>query len=147
MVPLERLNLYSSRYLRHNYLFTKIKMMKIFKFLTIITITGIIASCAGTSLNFISIDILNSKNEVTIGSDLKVKFHVMDEDGIDYINIDIPSLGISEVVEDYSAGNKWKFEKHYSTENATSDGSHQVNLTIVDMIGESYDANEGFELK
>lgn len=122
--------------------------MKNLKFVVLLLFVSSMFACSENfSINFINIDILNSKNEVTNGEKLRVSIKAKDSEGIDYILIDIPVLNTSLRIEDFSDKNKWEFEEHFLVEGIDVTGEFEVFITLFDQSGEEYVETEKFEIE
>ena len=122
--------------------------MKNVQLLCLVLAASFLFSCnTDLSLNTINVKILNSKDEVANGEELKVDIKVRDSEGIDYIQIVIPVLSVDERIDDLSEDNKWEFEKHYLVDNPDFTGKAEVFVTVVDKGGEEYVETEDFTIK
>lgn len=99
------------------------------------------------SINSISVEVLNKHKKVAVGEQLKVDISVRDDEGIDYLLIEIPVLAISQKIEDLSANNKWKLEKHFLVENTDKKGVFEIFFTVMDKGGEEYMEIEKFIIR
>jgi len=122
--------------------------MKNVKFLFMALVASLLFACnADVSLNTINVKVLNKKDEVSNGEDLKIDIKVRDSEGIDYIQIVIPVLSVDERIENHSDDNKWEFEKHFLVDNPDFTGKAEVFVTVMDKDGEEYVDTEDFTIK
>ena len=122
--------------------------MKTLKFVAFTFLICFLASCSkNISINRISVDVLNEDKEVVVGDQLMVDILVRDDEGIDYLLIDIPVLAINQKIQDYSENNKWKIEKHFLVSDTGKTGDFEIYFTLVDKGGEAYVEVETFTIK
>jgi len=121
--------------------------MKNLMCLFVIGVLVLTTSCnADIDVNLVNVSVLNKKDEVAPGEELKVKINATDTDGIESIIISIPSLDVDTLIAGYSEGDKWKFEKHFEVSNTAEIGSQDIFVTVTDKIGQTYEESEGFKI-
>lgn len=122
--------------------------MKNLKFVAFALFIALFTACGdNVSLNRISVEVLNKNKEVTIGEQLKVDLKVRDDEGIDYLLIEIPVLDVSQKMEEFSDKNKWEIEKHFLVENTEKTGVFEIYFTLMDKGGAEYMEIEKFTIK
>ena len=122
--------------------------MKNQKFVAFALFISLFTACSeNVSLNRISVEVLNKNKEVAIGEQLKIDMTIRDDEGIDYLILEIPVLSIHEKIEDFSDNHKWQLEKHFLVENTEKTGVFEIYFTLMDKGGEEYIEIEKFTIK
>ena len=109
---------------------------------------SLLTACDNTelSVNYTTINILNSQDEVKPGDELEVAITVKDSEGIESVKIEIPILSIDETIDDHSEDDKWKMEKHFLVEDPGVTGPFDIIITTLDKDGNEYEEMEVFRI-
>lgn len=122
--------------------------MKTLKFVAFTFLIGLFASCSkNVSINRISVEVLNKDKAVEVGDQLMIDILARDDEGIDYLLIEIPVLAISQKIQDYSEDDRWKLEKHFLVSKTDKRGDFDIYFTLMDKGGEAYLEVEPFSIR
>ncbi len=123
--------------------------MKSLKNLSILFAICLFTACgdATLSLNLLNVAVVNKNDRVSPGENLEVKISGQDTEKLDFIRIEIPALGVEELVENLNGSEKWKFTKTYLVEQSDLNGVFDIIVTVVDLNGDLDSEREEFTVR
>lgn len=123
--------------------------MKSLKNLSFLFAICLFTACgdATLSLNLLNVAVVNKNDRVSPGENLEVKISGQDTEKLDFIRIEIPALGVEELVENLNGSEKWKFTKTYLVEQSDLNGVFDIIVTVVDLNGDLDSEREEFTVR